>query len=219
MEIIAHIENGFDEKFGVPRQSGLASCTSRIVFEEKYRDISALRGLDGFSHLWLIWGFSINGPRWEPTVRPPRLGGNRRMGLWATRSPFRPNQLGLSAVRLCGIGTTGEGLPYLEVSGADLVNGSPIYDIKPYIPYTDSIPDASSGWLKEAKESRLGVEWKCAAPDFRPELDEILSLDPRPSYIDDPERIFGMNYRGLNIRFKVNGDILCVISAEANKDR
>lgn len=215
MKPIARIRSSFPEKFGVPRQSGLApSSRAQIVFEEEYRNPDALRGLDGFDYIWLIWEFSCNGPRWQPTVRPPRLGGNVRMGVFATRSTFRPNALGLSSVKLeKTILNTSEG-PILEVSGADLVDGTPIYDIKPYITYADSHPEAASGWVDSVRDKRLKVVWATPEPEDSRELEEILSLDPRPSYIDDPEREYGLNWRGLNIRFRVCGGTLTVISTE-----
>ncbi|MCQ2143176.1 MAG: tRNA (N6-threonylcarbamoyladenosine(37)-N6)-methyltransferase TrmO [Bacteroidales bacterium] len=218
MNPIAHIESGFKEKFGVPRQSNLAgSSLSRIVFEKEYRNPEALRGLDGFDYIWIIWEFSENGPRWQPTVRPPRLGGNRRMGVFATRSTFRPNALGLSSVRLERIYTDPVLGPVVEVSGADLVDGTPIFDIKPYITYADSHPDAASGWVDEVAERRLDVVWAAEARGLLPdalaaEIGEILSLDPRPSYIEDPERVYGFSYRGHNIKFRVSEGTLTIVS-------
>ena len=218
MNPIAHIESGFKEKFGVPRQSNLAgSSLSRIVFEKEYRNPEALRGLDGFDYIWIIWEFSENGPRWQPTVRPPRLGGNRRMGVFATRSTFRPNALGLSSVRLERIYTDPVLGPVIEVSGADLVDGTPIFDIKPYITYADSHPDAASGWVDEVAERRLDVVWAAEARGLLPdalaaEIGEILSLDPRPSYIEDPERVYGFSYRGHNIKFRFSEGTLTIVS-------
>lgn len=219
MNPIAHIESGFKEKFGVPRQSNLAgSSLSRIVFEEEYRNPEALRGLEGFDYIWLIWEFSENGPRWQPTVRPPRLGGNRRMGVFATRSTFRPNALGLSSVKLERIYTDPSLGPVIEVSGADLVDGTPIFDIKPYITYADSHPDAASGWVDEIRERRLEVIWgkdaRTSLPDgLSDEIAEILSFDPRPSYIEDPTRTYGFSYRGYNIKFRVSEGTLTIDSA------
>lgn len=219
MNPIAHIESGFKEKFGVPRQSNLAgSSLSRIVFEEEYRNPEALRGLEGFDYIWLIWEFSENGPRWQPTVRPPRLGGNRRMGVFATRSTFRPNALGLSSVKLERIYTDPSLGPVIEVSGADLVDGTPIFDIKPYITYADSHPDAASGWVDEIRERRLEVIWgkdaRTSLPDgLSDEIAEILSFDPRPSYIEDPARTYGFSYRGYNIKFRVSEGTLTIDSA------
>lgn len=220
MNPIAHIESGFKEKFGVPRQSNLAgSSLSRIVFEKEYRDPEALRGLEGFDYIWIIWEFSGNGPRWQPTVRPPRLGGNRRMGVFATRSTFRPNALGLSSVKLERILVDPVLGPVIEVSGADLVDGTPIFDIKPYITYADSHPGAASGWVDEVEDRRLTVVW---APEARSavseslasEIGEILSLDPRPSYIEDPDRVYGFSYRGHNIKFRVSEGTLTIISLD-----
>ena len=220
---IAHIRTDFPTKFGIPRQSGLAEeLLSRIVFEPEFRIDEALRGIEGFSHLWLIWGFSENaGHDWSPTVRPPRLGGNRRMGVFATRSPFRPNGLGLSCVRLVeerkedGMGTI------LIVAGADMVDGTPIYDIKPYLPYSDSIPDALGGFAPDAGR-RLHV-------DLSPELAEkvpkdklagmlaVLEHDPRPRYQEDPERVYGMGFAGFEIHFRVEKDLLQVLNITCSK--
>lgn len=217
MEAIAHIHSPFGEKFGVPRQSGLAPSTrATVVFEEKYRSPEALRGLEGFDFIWLIWEFSGNSPRWQPTVRPPRLGGNRRMGVFATRSTFRPNPLGLSSVRLERVYVHPVFGPVLEVSGADLMDGTPIYDIKPYITYSDSHPEAASGWVDNLEERHLKVSWACVIPSgcCRKAIEEVLSLDPRPSYIEDPVRVYGMSYSGFNVRFRVEGDTLTVIEME-----
>lgn len=223
MEIlpIAHIRTDFPEKFGIPRQSGLASSLrGKIVFEPTYRDPEALRGLEGFSHLWLIWEFSANGRsgRWQPTVRPPRLGGNRHMGVFATRSPFRPNPLGLSCVELEGVeNDTPEG-PVIYVRGADLMDGTPLYDIKPYIRYADSRPDALCGYVDSLQDRKLKVvlpEQMAAVlpqPQMKDALVEVLSLDPRPSYHDDPQREYGISFGGFNIRFRVNEDVLEVVS-------
>lgn len=208
MEVIARIRNDFPTKFGLPRQSGLApSLRSKIVFEPAYRVPEALRGLDGFSHIWLIWGFS-EAKSWQPTVRPPRLGGNVRMGVFATRSPFRPNPIGLSSVRLDRIGTEGADGPVLYVSGADLMDGTPIYDIKPYLPGVDAHPEASEGFVGARAQTLLDV---AIAPALAARLDEgqlaalreILAQDPRPAYHDDPERVYGLSYAGLDIHFTV----------------
>ena len=223
MEIlpIAHIRTDFPEKFGIPRQSGLAvSLRGRIVFEPGCRDPEALRGLEGFSHLWLIWEFSANGRsgKWQPTVRPPRLGGNRHMGVFATRSPFRPNPLGLSCVELEGVETDTSDGPVIYVRGADMMDGTPIYDIKPYIKYADSRPDAICGYVDSLKDRRLKVilpdVMAAAVPqqEMRDALVEVLSLDPRPSYHDDPQREYGISFGNYNIRFRVNEDILEVVS-------
>lgn len=209
---IAYIHTEFAEKFGIPRQSGLAGgLRGKIVFEKQFRDPEALRGVDGFSHLWLIWEFSANrgGRDWQPTVRPPRLGGNQHMGVFATRSPFRPNPLGLSCVDLEGIDWDTPDGPVLIVKGADLMDGTPIYDIKPYIKYADSRPDALCGYVDTLDESRLPV---VVSPDIEAKfqdvalmnaLREVLSLDPRPSYHNDPEREYGMSFAGYNVKFRV----------------
>ena len=225
MEIkpIAHIRTDFPEKFGVPRQSGLArNLCGRIVFEPEYRNPDALRGLDGFSHIWLIWEFSANrgGHHWQPTVRPPRLGGNAHVGVFATRSPFRPNPLGLSCVEVAGIDlATSEG-PVILVKGADLMDGTPIYDIKPYIRYADSRQNAVCGYVDTLEERQLRVvfprELSEIVPDRSviPSLMEVLRLDPRPSYHDDPNREYGLSFAGMNVKFKVNGCVLTVTRVE-----
>ena len=219
MKIIARIHNAFDEKFGVPRQSGLAEeVISTIVFEEEFRAAEALRGIEEFSHLWLIWAFDrAERETWSPTVRPPRLGGNKRVGVFATRSPFRPNAIGLSCVRLLGVEKTPEG-HVLKVAGADLVNGTPIYDIKPYLPYADCKPDASGGFtdgtVKRTVEVRFsGETLKQLTEDERRELTAILKEDPRPAYQEDPEREYAFSFGGKNIRFKVAGGVLTVLEA------
>ena len=219
---IAYARNGFVQKFGIPRQSRENSLLlTRIVFEPEYRVREALRGIEGYSHLWLIWGFSDNRPteNWSPTVRPPRLGGNTREGVFATRSPYRPNPLGLSSVRLLRVEETHEGLTLL-VSGADLLNGTPVYDIKPYLSYTDAHPDAQNGFAEATKDYRLPVEWSPEAEESlksarsgRPEertdndlkaaLEEILSQNPIPSYQNDPERLYGLSYEDLEVHFLV----------------
>lgn len=212
---IAHIRSDFSEKFGIPRQSGLVEeLSATVVFEPEYRDISALQGLDGFSHLWLIWEFSkVRG--WSLTVRPPRLGGNRRMGVFATRSPFRPNPLGLSCVRLREIRRDRALGPVLIVAGADLLDGTPIYDVKPYLPYADCRPDAVGGFAARPKEADLTVECPPALldrvpADKRSALLAVLAQDPRPQYQDDPERVYGMAFAGLEVKFQVAGDRLAV---------
>ncbi len=207
MEIkpIAYIKNDFDTKFGVPRQSGLADVMSRIVFEKEYRDPNALRGIEEFSHLWLIWEFSeFTSDTWSPTVRPPRLGGNTRVGVFATRSPNRPNNLGLTLVKLVSV----DGCE-LIVSGADLINGTPIYDIKPYLPAFESIPEAKGGFADSFKDFALEVEYDENILNKLPEekrapLLDILRGDPRPSYQNDEERIYGFGYGGYEVKFKVN---------------
>lgn len=224
MKIIAHIENDFSTKFGIPRQSGLVnSLRSRIVFAPEYRNPDAFRGLEDFSHVWLIWEFSqAVRQKWSPTVRPPRLGGNTRMGVFATRSPFRPNPVGLSAVRLEEVVLHGADAPYLVVSGADLMNGTPIYDIKPYLPHIDSHPDARGGFAVPAAEHRLKVVfpelWLEKVPEqLRDGLTEVLAQDPRPSYQHDPERIYGFGFARLEVKFTVDGDVLTVCGVTAQK--
>ncbi|MBE6230851.1 MAG: tRNA (N6-threonylcarbamoyladenosine(37)-N6)-methyltransferase TrmO [Bacteroidales bacterium] len=226
MEIrpIAYIRTQFPEKFGIPRQSGLAaSLRGTIVFEPEFRNPDALRGLEGFTHMWLIWEFSANlcgGRSWQPTVRPPRLGGNVHMGVFATRSPFRPNPLGLSCVRIDSIEYEAIEGPVIHVLGADLMDGTPVYDIKPYLPYADSYPDAEAGYVDSLSVKRLNVDVpdavraKCGNDELLGTLIEVLSLDPRPSYHDDPDRIYGMSFSGLNVRFKVIGDLLSIEDIE-----
>ena len=219
MEIkpIAFIKTEFPEKFGVPRQSGLArNLKGRIIFEPEYRNPDALRGLDGFSHIWLIWEFSANRTTspWQPTVRPPRLGGNAHMGVFATRSPFRPNPLGLSCVKLHSVELSTPDGPVVTVLGADLMDGTPIYDIKPYIRYADSRPEAVCGYVDALEERSLKVVFpselsaKIADTEVIPALVETLRLDPRPSYHDDPQRQYGLSFAGHNIRFHVSGNVL-----------
>ena len=224
MKIIAHIENDFSTKFGIPRQSGLVnSLRSRIVFAPEYRNPDAFRGLEDFSHVWLIWEFSqAVRQKLSPTVRPPRLGGNTRMGVFATRSPFRPNPVGLSAVQLEEVVLHGADAPYLVVSGADLMNGTPIYDIKPYLPHIDSHPDARGGFAVPAAEHRLKVvfpeQWLEKVPEqLRDGLTEVLAQDPRPSYQHDPERIYGFGFARLEVKFTVDGDVLTVCGVTAQK--
>lgn len=224
MKIIAHIKNDFPTKFGIPRQSGLVnSLRSRIVFAPEYRNPDAFRGLEDFSHVWLIWEFSqAVRQKWSPTVRPPRLGGNTRMGVFATRSPFRPNPVGLSAVQLEEVVLHGADAPYLVVSGADLMNGTPIYDIKPYLPHIDSHPDARGGFAVPAAEHRLKVvfpeQWLEKVPEqLRDGLTEVLAQDPRPSYQHDPERVYGFGFARLEVKFTVDGDVLTVCGVTAQK--
>ena len=217
---IATIHNGFTEKFGIPRQSGLVDTTSKIVFAEEYRNSDSLRGLEGYSHLWIIWGFSLNERKtWSPTVRPPLLGGNKRMGVFATRSPFRPNSVGLSALKLENVEFSKTDGVILHVSGADLLNGTPIYDIKPYLPYADSIPDAIGGFTQSLEERRLKVDFpeellNKVKEEKRTALTAVLAADPRPSYQDDPERVYGMSFADYEIKFKVDGKNLKVIDIE-----
>ena len=222
MEIkpIARIYTEFPEKFGIPRQSGLAKALrGRIIFEPQYRNPDALRGLEGFSHMWLIWEFSANrtSRQWQPTVRPPRLGGNAHLGVFATRSPFRPNPLGLSCVEIDSIDLFTEDGPVITVKGADLMDGTPIYYIKPYIRYADSRQQAVCGYVDALEERSLKVVFpselsgKIGDTSVIPSLIETLRLDPRPSYHDDPERVYGLSFAGLNVKFKVNGPVLTVV--------
>ncbi len=219
MKIIAKIKTDFPEKFGIPRQSGLVESVARIIFEPQYRNDEALRGIEGFSHLWLIWEFSkAKRENWSPTVRPPRLGGNRRMGVFATRSPFRPNPIGLSSVKLIGLEKTSEGT-VLIVSGADLLNDTPIYDIKPYLPFTDCHEDAVGGFADERKDYSLKVECEEKLLEIIPKekiapLMDILSQDPRPQYIEDKDRVYGMKYGDFEVRFTVEVDTLTVKNIE-----
>ena len=211
MHPIAHIESCFATKFGIPRQAGIVDTPARIVFEPEYRVPEAVRGLEDFEYIWLIWQFSEAVRQdWSPTVRPPRLGGNRRMGVFATRSPFRPNALGLSSVRLTGIEQHATLGAVLHVTGADLMDGTPIYDIKPYLPYTDSHPDARSGFAPQAADTLLEVQCpqellEVLPPALRQSLTELLAHDPRPQYQHDPGRLYGMEYGGCEIKFRVTG--------------
>lgn len=221
LKIIAHIHNDFPEKFGIPRQSGLVpDMISTIIFEPAYRSAEALRGLEGYSHIWLLWLFSETmRENWSPTVRPPRLGGNRRVGVFATRSPFRPNPVGLSSVRLEAVENTKTDGVVLKVSGADLKDGTPIVDIKPYIVYTDSHPDAVSGFADDVKEYHLSVVFPphllCRVPEqHRTALMAVLEQDPRPSYQTDTERVYAMSFAKQQIRFRVADGILTVIDVE-----
>ena len=218
IEAIAVIETDYPEKFGVPRQSGLTSSEARIVFRPPYDNPDCFRGIEGFSHLWLIWGFSKNeGAAWSPTVRPPRLGGNRRVGVFASRSPFRPNGLGLSCVELKQIVYKEKDRPLsLIVTGADMVSGTPIYDVKPYIPYGDARPEASSGFLTGLARHRLEVV--CPPPildilpgDKHKSLLDTLALDPRPAYQEDPDRIYGLSFLEYEVHFQVQGRVLTVL--------
>ena len=220
LRVIARIHSDFPTKFGIPRQSGLVEeLRSAVVFEPEYRNPDALRGLEGFSHLWLIWQFSqAVRENWSPTVRPPRLGGNARMGVFATRSPFRPNALGLSSVKLLKVEPNTPQGPVLTVGGADLLDGTPIFDIKPYLPYVDAHPDARGGFTDTTKFYTLQVQ---AEPevleqipaDKRDALLGVLRSDPRPSYQHDPERLYGLSFGGVEVKFKVDGDVLTVVSA------
>lgn len=221
LHIIARMHSDFPAKFGIPRQSGvIAALRSTIVFEPEYRDPQAVRGLEAFSHLWLVWGFSAaEREGWSPTVRPPRLGGNTRIGVFATRSPFRPNAIGLSSVRLEQIEVHPTLGTVLHVSGADLMDGSPIYDIKPYLAYTDSHPDATGGFTSDTEFAVLQVdfppEWLSKVPEeVRESLIAVLAHDPRPSYQDDPARRYGMAFAGLEIKFTVQNGTLTVVKVE-----
>ncbi len=221
MKPIAHIRTDFTEKFGIPRQSGrVQSLTGRIVFLPQYRNPEALRGLEGFSHLWLIFDFSeSHRSEWSATVRPPRLGGNKRIGVFASRSPFRPNPIGLSSVRLTGIEKTENEGAVLHVSGADLLDMTPIYDIKPYLPSADSHPDALGGYADEFTEYRLQVDFpeellRILPEEKRQAAIDCLAEDPRPSYQDDSDRIYSMNFAGFDIHFTVNGACAAVRAVE-----
>ena len=217
LKVIAHIRTAFPTKFGIPRQSGLVdSLRGEIIFTPEYRSADAVRGLEDFSHIWLVWQFSgAVRDTWSPTVRPPRLGGNTRMGVFATRSPFRPNPLGLSSVKLEGIEMRPEVGPVLLVRGADLMDGTPIYDIKPYIPYADYHPDAAAGFTAQTQFHHVEVVcpeevWAQVPAAERDGLRGVLENDPRPSYQHDPERVYGMEFAGLEVHFKVDGDTLTV---------
>jgi tRNA-Thr(GGU) m(6)t(6)A37 methyltransferase TsaA len=225
MEIkpIAFIKTEFPEKFGIPRQSGLAKdLRGRIIFEPQFRNPDALRGLEGFSHIWLIWEFSANRTtrEWQPTVRPPRLGGNTHLGVFATRSPFRPNPLGLSCVEIDSIDLFTDEGPVITVKGADLMDGTPIYDIKPYIRYADSRQQALCGYVDSLEERSLKVVFpselssRIEDTSVIPSLVETLRLDPRPSYHDDPERVYGLSFARLNVKFRVNGEVLTVVDVQ-----
>ena len=220
MKVIAHIRSDFPTKFGIPRQSGLVpELRATVVFEPEFRNPDALRGIEGFSHLWLIWQFSgAVREDWSPTVRPPRLGGNTRMGVFATRSPFRPNPIGLSCVKLEGVGQDTENGAVLYVSGADLMDGTPIYDIKPYLPYADSLLNARGGFAPSPKEA---VVVECPpelltklSPEQRAALLGVLAQDPRPQYQDDPRRVYGMQFADFEVKFRVENSTLYVTKIE-----
>ncbi len=223
MKIIGRIATDFPSKFGLPRQSGLVdNIIGKIIFEEEYRVPEAFRGLEDFSHIWVLWQFSeAVRDDWSPTVRPPKLGGNKRVGVFATRSPFRPNSIGLSSVKLERIEYTSADGPVLYVSGCDLMDGTPIYDIKPYLPYTDSHPDASGGFTDTLADSRLEVvvsdEMLALIPQSkRSALVGALAQDPRPSYQNDSDRVYGFGFAGFEIRFTVCNGVLTVMSIEKN---
>ena len=222
LRIIAHIHSDFPTKFGIPRQSGLIhELKAAVVFEPEYRNPDALRGLEGYTHIWLIWQFSETARQgWSPTVRPPRLGGNTRMGVFASRSPFRPNPIGLSSVRLERIELQSPFGPILHVAGADLMDNTPIYDIKPYLPYVDSHPDAAGGFALQSHEGFLQVNVPSGLleripPDRRGALFAVLAQDPRPAYHNAPSRVYGMEYAGFEIRFTVSGHTLTVCEITA----
>ena len=219
LKAVAHIENAYTSRFGVPRQSGLVEeVVSRIVFEPEYRAAEALRGIGDFSHLWLIWGFHETRQKgWSPTVRPPRLGGNIRKGVFATRSPYRPNGLGLSSVRLTGFEKTADRGIVLLVAGADLMNGTPIYDIKPYLPSSDSHPEATGGFTDSHDKRRVQVhiseeEAGRLSAEHLQALKKELAEDPRPAYQEDPERIYAFEFANRTVQFRVEGDLLTVVS-------
>jgi len=221
MTVVARVRSDFPSKFGIPRQSGLVpELRAQVVFEPEYRNPDMLRGIEGFSHLWLVWNFSANRKDgWSPTVRPPRLGGNTRMGVFATRSPFRPNPIGLSCVRLEEVRLSTPDGPVLVISGADLMDGTPIFDIKPYLPYADCHPEATGGFAQDVMGHALKVEfpeeWLEKIPEDRREtLLSILEQDPRPGYQQDPGRIYGFAYGQWEIKFRVEGEILTVCQVE-----
>ncbi len=229
LKVIAYARNGHTDKFGIPRQSRDESpILTRIVFEPEYRVPEALRGIEGFSHLWILWGF--NTTDWSPTVRPPRLGGNKRMGVFATRSPYRPNPIGMSSVKLVGVanGQTANGEKGLEliVSGADVMDGTPIYDIKPYLSYSDSHEDAKNGFADETKDYHLLITYysptnhllEVLPEDVRKDIEYILSQDPRPAYQDDPEREYKMDYSGYRVTFTVDKGVVCVQNIEKSEN-
>ena len=218
IQVIARMKSDFPTKFGIPRQSGLVDeLRSTVIFEPEFRNPDALRGIEGYSHLWLIWQFSeAVRTGWSPTVRPPRLGGNTRMGVFATRSPFRPNSLGLSSVKLLGVEETEEYGTVLHVGGADLMDGTPIFDIKPYIPYGDCHPEASGGFTDTAGDFLQKVDFPHPLLEKLPESKReaaigVLSHDPRPSYQRKPDRIYGLTFAGFDIRFQVKDDVLTVV--------
>ena len=223
VRIIARIHSDFPTKFGIPRQSGLAEVRSTIIFEPEYRNPDALRGLEGYTHLWLIWQFSeAVRDGWSPTVRPPRLGGNTRMGVFATRSPFRPNPIGLSSVHIDGIELHTPDGPLIHVTGADLMDGTPIYDIKPYLAYTDSHPEAAGGFALQTREGVLSVDFPAELLAVIPEdrqdgLIAVLAQDPRPQYQDDPDRVYGMAFAGFDVQFRVADGrlIVCAVTPDA----
>ena len=217
LQVIARIHSAFPTKFGIPRQSGLVEeLSAQVLFEPAFRNADAVRGLEQFSHLWLLWQFSgALRDNWSATVRPPRLGGNTRIGVFATRSPFRPNPIGLSCVRLERVELTADRGPVLHILGADLMDGTPIYDIKPYIPFADCRPEASEGYTAQTRQYHLELccppqLWEKVPPQHRQALRGVLEQDPRPSYQQDPERVYGMEFAGLEVRFSVEENRLTV---------
>lgn len=226
MKIIARMHTDFSEKFGIPRQSGLVeNLRGRIVFEPQYRSVEALKGLEEYSHLWVIWQFSkAQREGWSATVRPPRLGGKKRVGVFASRSPFRPNPIGLSSVKIDGIVMDEKLGPVICVSGIDMLDGTPIYDIKPYLSYCDSHPGAKDGFAQRVKDRKLKVQWEATLPEemkeekfgevHRETITKLLAQDPRTAYLDDEDRIWGMTYAGYNIKFKVKEDTVCIVEIE-----
>ena len=225
LKYIAKIQTDFPTKFGIPRQSGLVNTKGTIVFEPEYRKEEALKGLEECSHLWLIWEFSeAVRTGWSPTVRPPRLGGNKRCGVFATRSPFRPNPIGLSCVKLTGIKKHPEKGMVIEVEGADLMDGTPIFDIKPYLPYADCVSDSRGGFADVVKNYALDVEipeiYLSKLPEEHREcVRQILAGDPRPSYQNDPDRVYGMEYAGYEIKFRVKDCVLTVCEIGQSNNR
>ena len=221
MRPVARIRSDFPEKFGIPRQSGVVpELEARIVFEPEFRVMDAVRGLEDFSHIWLIWEFSeAKRDSWSPTVRPPRLGGNVRMGVFATRSPFRPNPIGLSCVKLLSVDEDPELGPVLRVAGADLMDGTPIYDIKPYIPYADCHPDAMGGFTTTTAMPEVNVVFpdellQKVPSDKRDALLGVLKQDPRPRYQNDPDRIYGLSFAGMEVKFRVDDKLLTVLEIQ-----
>lgn len=221
MKTIARIQTDFPEKFGIPRQSGLVKeLKGRIVFEPEYRNPEAVRGLEEFSHIWLLWKFSESKKEhWSATVKPPKLGGKKRVGVFASRSPYRPNDIGLSCVRLEHLEITEQEGPVLQVSGIDLMDGTPIYDIKPYIPLSDCHPEASEGYTEETKQHKLSVDFPQKLLEIYPEEQRaailgVLAEDPRPAYVQDEERIYGVSYGGYNVRFRIVEDLVRVCAVE-----
>lgn len=217
--VIAHVRTDFSQKFGIPRQSGTEGLKGRVEFCKPYADPTAVRGLEGYSHVWLLWGFSQveRSDNFVSTVRPPRLGGNTRMGVFATRSPYRPNPIGLSVVRLLSVNVDDEFVS-LTVDGVDMLDGTPVYDVKPYLPYADAISDAKGGWSEPLIDERLTVVWDCAKPQEASLIEELIAQDPRPHYIEDGERMYGLSFRNLNVRFCVRDRVAHVLSCDLLSD-